>query len=453
MTMSAPFPALVAGGESLQDPPPDFPRALARRMADFYGVPEACVLPVRGAAHARALAGALSGARVIESPDAFGGRALGESEADALVQESGALIIDERYAEISSKPALSSFAAARENVASIRSLEYLHGLAGAPVGAVIAAPATLAILRAAMEPQPLATPIIRLAEATLDPSRLGLLQQRAAFLKSERTRIAAGLRAAGLGVEEGDGPGVSISVKDATEAVAQCRKWGAPAMRLGASAIGALIGDAATNERLLAAFGASDGGAPRRRAEIVRDTAETRIVVSVDLDTPGRIDIATGVGYFDHMLAQVATHGGFTLALRCNGDLEVDAHHTIEDCALAFGDALAKALGERRGYARFGFVLPMDEAEAQLSIDLGGRPFVVFDGAFSATHLGDYPTEMTSHVFRSLSQTLGAAIHVSVKGENDHHKTEACFKAFGRALRQALAREGSGAPSTKGVIA
>jgi imidazoleglycerol phosphate dehydratase HisB len=453
MTMRAPFPALVAGGESLQDPPPDFPRALARRMADFYGVPEACVLPVRGAAHARALAGALSGARVIESPDAFGGRALGESEAMALAQESGALIIDERFAEISSKPALSSFAAARENVASIRSLEYLHGLAGAPVGALIAAPATLAILRAAMEPKPLATPIIRLAEAALDPSRLGLLQQRAAFLKSERTRIAAGLRAAGLGVEEGDGPGVSISVRDATEAVVQCRKWGAPAMRLGASAIGALIGDAATNERLLAAFGASDGGAPRRRAEIVRDTAETRIVVSVDLDTPGRVDIATGVGYCDHMLAQVATHGGFTLALRCNGDLEVDAHHTIEDCALAFGDALAKALGERRGYARFGFVLPMDEAEAQVSIDLGGRPFAVFDGDFAATHIGDYPTEMTAHVFRSLSQALGAAIHVSVKGDNDHHKTEACFKAFGRALRQALAREGSGAPSTKGVIA
>jgi len=190
----------------------------------------------------------------------------------------------------------------------------------------------------------------------------------------------------------------------------------------------------------------------RRRADLVRETKETKISVCVDLDKQTPPNVATGVGFYDHMLAQIAQHGGFALELRCDGDLEIDPHHTIEDCALAFGQALKQALGERRGIARFGFLLPMDETEAKVSIDLGGRPYLVFEGEFRAPLLGQYPTEMTEHVFRSLSQALGAAIHVAVKGGNDHHKTEACFKAFGRALRQAIAIEGDTLPSTKGLI-
>ncbi len=190
----------------------------------------------------------------------------------------------------------------------------------------------------------------------------------------------------------------------------------------------------------------------RRRATVVRKTRETQIEVAVDLDRSGPVVISTGVGFFDHMLEQVAHHGGFALSLSCAGDLHIDAHHSVEDCALALGQALREALGDRRGIARFGFVLPMDEAEASISIDLGGRPYLAFEGAFAAPLLGAYATEMTEHVFRSLSQTLGATIHVSVIGENDHHKTEACFKAFGRALRQAIRLEGDETPSTKGVI-
>jgi histidinol dehydrogenase len=190
----------------------------------------------------------------------------------------------------------------------------------------------------------------------------------------------------------------------------------------------------------------------RRRAEVVRETRETTVSVTLDLDREARPSIKTGVGFYDHMLEQIAQHGGVMLTLTCEGDLEVDAHHTIEDCALALGQALKQALGERRGIARYGFVLPMDEAEAKVSIDLGGRPYLVFDGTFAAPALGDYPTEMTEHVFRSLAQSMGAAIHVAVTGENDHHKTEACFKAFGRALRQALRVESDVTPSSKGVI-
>lgn len=191
----------------------------------------------------------------------------------------------------------------------------------------------------------------------------------------------------------------------------------------------------------------------RRRAEIVRETRETKVSVAIDLDRRAPPSIQTGVGFYDHMLEQVAQHGGVALSLICRGDLEIDAHHTIEDCALTLGQALKQALGERRGIARYGFVLPMDEAEAKVSLDLGGRPYVVFEGAFSQAQLGDYPTEMTEHVFRSLAQSMGAAIHVTVTGDNDHHKTEACFKAFGRALRQAIAIESQDLPSTKGVIA
>jgi histidinol dehydrogenase len=198
--------------------------------------------------------------------------------------------------------------------------------------------------------------------------------------------------------------------------------------------------------------GASEPLTRRRRAAVVRETKETRINAAIDLDRSEPVAIATGVGFFDHMLEQVAHHGGFSVTLSCAGDLHIDAHHTIEDCAIGFGQALAKALGERRGIARFGFVAPMDEAQAQVSIDLGGRAFLVFKGAFSAPTLGAYPAEMTEHVFRSLAQALNATIHVSVVGENDHHKTEACFKALGRALRQAIRIEGEAMPSTKGVI-
>lgn len=190
----------------------------------------------------------------------------------------------------------------------------------------------------------------------------------------------------------------------------------------------------------------------RRRGDIVRKTKETEIAARVDLDNAGPVIIDTGVGFFDHMLEQVAHHGGFSLRLSCAGDLHIDAHHSIEDCAIAFGQALKEALADRRGIARFGFVLPMDEAEARLSIDLGGRPYLVFDGAFAAPLIGAYPTEMTKHVFRSIAENLGATIHVSVTGENDHHKTEACFKALGRALRSASRVESDVLPSTKGII-
>ena len=191
-----------------------------------------------------------------------------------------------------------------------------------------------------------------------------------------------------------------------------------------------------------------------RLADISRKTLETDITARVNLDGSGVASVDTQVPFLDHMLVSLAKHGRIDLTVHARGDVHIDDHHTTEDVALTLGRALRAALGDRRGIARFGFSLPMDETEAHVLIDLSGRPYSVFEGSFEASHIGAYPTEMTRHIFRSLADSLGAAIHVRVTGENDHHKTEACFKAFGRALRQAVGREGRGdaMPSTKGVL-
>ena len=189
-----------------------------------------------------------------------------------------------------------------------------------------------------------------------------------------------------------------------------------------------------------------------RTASVHRRTRETDIRVSVDLDSEAEPHATTGLGFFDHMLEQLGKHGGFKLDVQCSGDLHIDEHHTIEDVALTLGQALREALGDKRGIQRYGFLLPMDEADAEVSIDLGGRPFLVFDGAFPRDRVGELPTELVPHFFRSLAETLGAAIHVRVRGENAHHMIEVCFKATARALRQAFVRHGDELPTTKGQL-
>ena len=208
-----------------------------------------------------------------------------------------------------------------------------------------------------------------------------------------------------------------------------------------------------------------------RRASVERNTKETRISVQVDLDTRAEPRIKTSFGFFDHMLEQLGKHGGFGLSLRCEGDTHIDEHHTIEDCALALGHALRQALGDKRGIGRYGaaantaaedavdvaITLPMDETIARAALDLSGRAYFVFDGPppdgrFPRDRVGDIPTELVPHFFRSLCDSLGANLHLAVRGDNAHHMVEACFKAVARALRLALQREGSDLPSTKGTL-
>lgn len=191
---------------------------------------------------------------------------------------------------------------------------------------------------------------------------------------------------------------------------------------------------------------------PARTARIRRTTKETDIALFLDLDGEPGGRFETGVFFFDHMLEQIARHGGVRLEVVCEGDVEVDTHHTIEDVCLALGEAIRVALGDKAGIARFGFALPMDETRAGVWIDLSGRPYLRFDGEIPGERVGDYPVDMCAHAFRSISETLKAAIHVEVSGDNPHHMIEACYKAFGRALRQAIRIEGAAIPSTKGVL-
>jgi imidazoleglycerol-phosphate dehydratase/histidinol-phosphatase len=190
-----------------------------------------------------------------------------------------------------------------------------------------------------------------------------------------------------------------------------------------------------------------------RRATIVRNTKETKITVSVDLDQAAPAQLATGLGFFDHMLEQIAKNAGISLAIKCDGDLEIDEHHTIEDVGIALGQALKQAIGDKRGIGRYGFVLPMDEAQAQVALDLSGRAYFTFEGKFPREFVGEMPTELVAHFFRSVSDSLLATLQMSVKGDNTHHMVETLFKGFGRALRPAIARgAGSEIPSTKGVL-
>jgi imidazoleglycerol-phosphate dehydratase/histidinol-phosphatase len=189
-----------------------------------------------------------------------------------------------------------------------------------------------------------------------------------------------------------------------------------------------------------------------RIASVSRHTNETRIEVAVNLDSTQDTSIATGIGFFDHMLEQVARHGAFGLVLKCDGDLDVDEHHTVEDVAICLGTALRKALGNKHGIGRYGFLLPMDESEARVALDLSGRAAFRFEGAFPRDNVGELSTEMVEHFFRSLSESLGAALHISVQGENTHHMVEACFKSVGRCMRQAFRKEGTDLPSTKGTL-
>ena len=191
-----------------------------------------------------------------------------------------------------------------------------------------------------------------------------------------------------------------------------------------------------------------------RKAEIVRKTKETDIHISLNLDGVGKSEINTGLGFFDHMLEQIAMHGGIELKINVKGDLNVDEHHTIEDTALALGKAFSQAIGNKKGMARYGFCLPMDDCLAQAAIDFGGRPWLVWKVKFKREYIGDVPTELFYHFFKSFSDAAQINLNIQAKGDNEHHKIEAVFKAVARAIRMAIRTdfENASLPSTKGML-
>jgi histidinol-phosphate aminotransferase/imidazoleglycerol-phosphate dehydratase/histidinol-phosphatase len=375
--------------------------------------------------------------------------------ADALPE--AIIVADEAYLDFSNTPSLATEAARRPNLVVLKTLSKAYGLAGARVGCAIGEPELMAMAARALPPYPMPSPCVDAAIIALSPSRRAVHAERIAQIKADREGLAAMLAQSPIvrKVRNGGGNFLFLEVDGPEALLSKLRSLGIRVRFRPNAAPGGLrltIGTQAENAAALAALGVQLDDAPERRAEVTRDTKETQIAIALNLDRLNPRKIETGVPFYDHMLDQVAAHGGFSLLLSCDGDLEIDAHHTVEDCAIALGTALSRALGNKRGIRRFGFALPMDEAEAQVLIDLSGRPYCKFEGDFAASHIGDYPTEMTPHVFRSLADSIGAAIHVKVEGENDHHKTEACFKAFGRALRDAIRLEGDALPSTKGVL-
>jgi imidazoleglycerol-phosphate dehydratase/histidinol-phosphatase len=194
---------------------------------------------------------------------------------------------------------------------------------------------------------------------------------------------------------------------------------------------------------------------PVRSAELRRTTKETDIELQLVLDNKGRADIKTGLHFFDHMLDQLAKHSGVSIHLRVQGDLEVDEHHTIEDTALALGEAFAKAIGNKRGMERYGFHLVMDDALAQVALDFGGRPWIVWEATFKREKIGDMPTEMFYHFFKSFSDAARCNLNIKVEGDNEHHKIEAIFKGLARAIRMAIRQDADNLqnmPSTKGIL-
>ena len=194
--------------------------------------------------------------------------------------------------------------------------------------------------------------------------------------------------------------------------------------------------------------------AGERTAQVQRTTAETDILIRLALDGTGKCDISTGIGFFDHMLCQVGRHSGIDLTIKVKGDTWVDEHHAIEDTGIALGEALRKALGDKRGIERYGFVLPMDDCRSTVALDFGGRSWLVWDAEFHREKIGDMPTEMFHHFFKSLSDSAAMNLYISARGENEHHKIEGIFKALARAIKCAIQRNvfQYQLPSTKGTI-
>jgi imidazoleglycerol-phosphate dehydratase / histidinol-phosphatase len=193
---------------------------------------------------------------------------------------------------------------------------------------------------------------------------------------------------------------------------------------------------------------------PPRQIVHHRNTNETKITVDVNLDGSGKAAIDTGLGFFDHMLEQIARHGNIDLSIICKGDLHIDEHHTIEDTGIALGEAIIKALGNKKGIERYAFVLPMDECLAQVAIDFGGRNWIVWDAEFKREKIGEMPTEMFYHFFKSFSDAAKCNLNIKVEGDNEHHKIESIFKAFAKCIKQAVKRDinNDSLPSTKGVL-
>ena len=394
------------------------------------------------------------------SPNNPTGNAFPVSEILKLAEAfDGMLVVDEAYIDFSSERSLTEYLAEYPNLIVLQTLSKAYGMAALRLGLAFGDKRTMSMFANVKYPYNISLSSMEKA--------MGLLvrdvKAEVEVIKAERFRMAEALAALPrvrkvwpsdanfLLVEVDDARGLydellaaQVIVRDRSKVLA-C-----------AGCLRITVGTPAENDKVLAVIGGlkPESVVQKRAAKVVRKTRETQIEVSVDLDGKGTDGIDTGLKFLDHMLDQIVHHAGISLSVKATGDLEVDEHHTMEDVAIVLGEALIKALGDKRGIERYGFVLPMDESKAMVLMDLGGRIEFVWDVEFKREYVGDVPTEMFWHFFRSLGAAMSCNLHISAKGDNDHHIAEGIFKAFARALKMAVRKEefSYSLPSSKGVL-
>ena len=371
------------------------------------------------------------------------------------------VILDETYIEYTARESLIPLIDKYDNLIVLRTLSKAYAAAGLRCGVTIARPEIIELLLKVLPPYPLPQPVVQEVLRIFEVKNLKRLAEKRRELLNIKSAIIPELEM--LDEVEAVFPSevnfFFMRVKDVEVFCEKCLDGGIvirnqshqPGLE---NCVRISIGTQEEMNRLLSVLKGDvvESQAGQRITTVTRKTSETAIAVRINLDAPTPVKILTGIGFYDHMLEQIAKHGGFSLELECDGDLQIDPHHTVEDCAIALGEALKQALDDKRGIGRFGFTVPMDETLAHVALDLSGRFFLNFKGVFPAEKVGDLPTDMVEHVFRSLAENLQANLHIAVEGENTHHMVEACFKGFGRALRQAITKEGDVVPSTKGVL-
>ena len=394
------------------------------------------------------------------SPNNPTGNAFPISEILALAEKfDGMLVVDEAYIDFSSEESMLPYIKEYPNLIVLQTFSKAYGLAALRLGLAFADEVTMSLFANVKYPYNISLAAMEKAMSLLKRDVASEVES----VMAERSRMEKALAelprvrkvwpsdANFLLVEVDDARGLYSELLDKQVIVRDRSK--VPGC---AGCLRITIGTKEENDKVLAVVGGlkSESVMEKREAKVVRKTKETMIEVSVDLDRKGTDGISTGLNFLDHMIDQIVHHAGIYLTVKAKGDLHVDEHHTMEDVAIVLGEALIKALGDKRGIERYGFVLPMDESSAMVLMDLGGRIEFVWDVDFKREFVGDVPTEMFKHFFRSLGSAMLCNLHISAKGENDHHIAEGIFKAFARALKMAVRREqfAYSLPSSKGIL-
>ena len=390
---------------------------------------------------------------------------------DILERFGGVVVLDEAYIDFSVRPSLTSLVKRYPNLIVLQTLSKAWGMAGLRIGLAIADPAVIALMSKVKYPYNINVVAQKMALMKLDEAAK---DKAVAEIVGQRFRLEKELRKCPevKGIYSSDANFLLVRFDNPDEVYERLLAGGVIVRNRSKvpgceGCLRITVGTPAENDRLLRLLASpvteSVEVALRcqgieklgeRHVRIVRDTKETKITLELDLDSMGSGRISTGLPFFDHMLEQIPNHGGVSLAIEAKGDLQVDEHHTIEDVGIVLGEAINAALGSKLGVARYGFVLPMDDCDAAVLMDFGGRIDFKWNAEFKREKVGDVPTEMFSHFFQSVCAGAKCNLHIRAEGGNDHHKAEAIFKAFARALRMAVARTPFPyeLPSSKGVL-